>query len=183
MVEAHENHQSMIPLVRELRFVALLTSGVLLASLAGILIVIAFLNRELGVGFAGAIATIHQLNGGLTLAVTMAILLQVAVSAMVVYFAALRYSHKISGPMYRVRLVLNQYLSGSPVDRITFRSGDFMVPVADQLSHLLCRQRRDDEVMAEAVALLSGELPEDPNDQERLERLRELARQLECPDE
>jgi hypothetical protein len=52
---------------------------------------------------------------------------------------ALRMSHRVAGPMYRVRRHLSQVLEGRDVDQLRFRRDDFWHDVAGKINALVAR--------------------------------------------
>ncbi|NOZ13650.1 MAG: hypothetical protein GXO69_08410 [Acidobacteria bacterium] len=175
--------KKLIPIGRELRFIAFVTVAVLLSSLAGIGVIAIVFNRELGSGFAESFYTIRSLYRNLNAISTLAILLQLAVSVAILYLAALHYSHKISGPMYRFRTILNSYLEGHPANRIAFRSDDFLKPLAEMLQSVISREQKRKKQEETILELLEKDPPAAGEDREKfILKLRKHADEMEADD-
>jgi signal transduction histidine kinase len=51
-----------------------------------------------------------------------------------VFVICIFFSHKIAGPMYKLRQFLNRIREGQPFSKLFFRGGDYFVEVADDLN-------------------------------------------------
>ncbi len=170
----------LIPVVRELHFIAVITAGILFASLVGSSILMVMFNRELGTDFADAFFTMHTLYMKMNLFSILAVVLQLALSATIVFLVALRYSHRISGPMYRLRMILTDFQDGREINGVTFRSGDFLKPLESMMSQMFDRINRQKLLEKEIRVLLTKESPADPAEKKTiLKQLRHVADQLE----
>ncbi|NOY23794.1 MAG: hypothetical protein GXO70_09845 [Acidobacteria bacterium] len=170
----------LIPVVRELRFIAMITAGILFASLIGSSILMVMFNQELGTDFADAFFTMHTLYMKMNLFSILAVALQLALSAAIVFLVALRYSHRISGPMYRLRMILTDFQDGREVNGVTFRSGDFLKPLESLMTRMFDRINRQRLLEEEIRVLMTKESLADPAEKEAiLKQLRHVADQLE----
>jgi hypothetical protein len=172
--------RGLIPFGREIRFIAIITLTVLITSLAGVGLIAVFFNREMGTGFAEAFFTIRSLYANLNAISALAILLQLTASVIIIYVAALRYSHKISGPMFRFKVILGDYVAGNPVKRIGFRTDDFLKPLAHMLKSVIDsdqKRRMNEEVI---LKLLGTEIPQEEAQRAlHIRKLRELLETME----
>ncbi len=170
----------LIPIGRELRFIALVTASVLLCSLSGVGLIAIFFNRELGSGFTESFYTIRNLYTNLNAIVILAILLQLSASVTIIYLVALRYSHRISGPMYRFRIVLNEFLDGRPIERIRFRTDDFLKPLEIMLQSVISREQERKTRERKIRDLLEKEIPLDEQDRRNyMQKLKAHLHELE----
>jgi len=55
---------------------------------------------------------------------------------------AVLYSHRVAGPVYRIKSVINRALSGEPEQRIFLRQGDELKDLAEKINALLERTDR-----------------------------------------
>ncbi len=63
------------------------------------------------------------------------------------FFALLMFTHKIAGPIVKVKKILDNILSGNRNDNTRFREGDFFYDAADKLTDLdLMLTRHDEEL-------------------------------------
>jgi hypothetical protein len=58
-----------------------------------------------------------------------------------VFVFALRFSHRIAGPVYRINAVLRQFLRDEYPERITFRKNDYFVSTAALLEQLSAKMK------------------------------------------
>lgn len=65
------------------------------------------------------------------------LLIMVALAVMAVI-----YSHRVAGPVYRIKSVINRALSGEPEQRIYLREGDELKDLAEKINALLERTDR-----------------------------------------
>jgi hypothetical protein len=60
----------------------------------------------------------------------------VVACCLIVLHQALRFSHRIAGPAYRIVRCMAQLREGQPVAPITLRDGDFLIEIAEELNEL-----------------------------------------------
>jgi methyl-accepting chemotaxis protein len=60
-----------------------------------------------------------------------------AVVAPILALDAVRFAHRLSGPVYRLRDTVQQVAEGEAVDRIQLRRDDFLVDLTDDFNHML----------------------------------------------
>jgi signal transduction histidine kinase len=51
-----------------------------------------------------------------------------------VFIICIFFSHKIAGPMYKLRQFLNRMRDGQPYSKLLFRNGDYFIEVADDIN-------------------------------------------------
>jgi methyl-accepting chemotaxis protein len=88
---------------------------------------------------------------GLTLTVTVLFVLL----ALVLLYLGVRLSNRISGPLYRVRVVLDEVARGSLPTACLIRDGDEHPEVAEALDHALAALRRREEHRRDALLRLA----------------------------
>lgn len=174
------SNRTLLPFGREIRFISLVTLVILAGFLLGAAVLLLMFNRELAdLGFADAFFTLRELYRGLNVYSMLAVGLQFALTTAIVYLAALRYSHKISGPMYRIRMILNDFQEGKAVSHVTFRDGDFLKPLEGLLTRKFQRTSEQDAVVAELESLIAELAGVPMPDDATRARLKALADRLE----
>lgn len=59
--------------------------------------------------------------------------------------------HKIAGPIYRMERVIESYIAGEPVRRVSFRQGDQATVLAESFNGFIDRVREDRQAWMEIV--------------------------------
>lgn len=174
------NARDLIPVKKEFLFLTkmAITIGVSAAIALGLLYL--FLSTPVGVDFKSAFQTISSVYDRMNIYVIGAVLVQLIFSSVIVFAIALFFSHKIAGPMFRLKAVLQEYLGGKEIEKVSFRSTDFIPGVSglftDFFSFLGMRKKRLAEAESLAVQLkgASGEEKE-----ELLKKLQSIIKELE----
>jgi hypothetical protein len=101
------------------------------------------LSRPLPGDYAGVFQALRNLSPFLRPILAVSVLLYAllacgSTSALCVYIL-----HKVSGPLYRMELVLDQYRSGAPTRTVSFRSGDQIQALAQTFNLWIGTLRRD----------------------------------------
>jgi nitrogen fixation/metabolism regulation signal transduction histidine kinase len=65
------------------------------------------------------------------------VLLSLLILLPVIAFDALRFSHRLVGPLFRLRSVLHDLAQGQAVRRVKLRQADFLHDMADELNQFL----------------------------------------------
>jgi hypothetical protein len=111
----------------------------------GILFVILYfaLSRPLPGDYAGVFHALRNLSPFLRPILAVSILVYAllacgSTAALCVYIL-----HKVSGPLYRMELVLDQYRSGAPTRTVSFRNDDQIQPLAHAFNQWVGALRRD----------------------------------------
>jgi signal transduction histidine kinase len=60
-----------------------------------------------------------------------------AVITLLVFFAFIFFTHRIAGPMYKLKVHLRNISDGAPVTPLKFRNGDYFHDVAEEVSQFL----------------------------------------------
>ena len=107
------------------------------------------------------------------------ILIQV-VLALVVFLSFIFFTHKIAGPLYKLRIHLEGIREGKAITPLNFRSGDYFHEVADEVSLFLetirSKQERDFEQIEDVVQYLDNISTIIPEDKKPV--MSEISRQL-----
>jgi len=101
------------------------------------------LSRPLPGDYAGVFQALRNLSPFLRPILAVSVLLYAllacgSTSALCVYIL-----HKVSGPLYRMELLLDQYRSGAPTRTVSFRSGDQIQALAQAFNLWIGTLRRD----------------------------------------
>ncbi len=112
---------------------------------AGILFLILYLalSRTLPADYAGVFHALRDLSPFLRPILAVSVLLYAllacgSTAALCVYIL-----HKVAGPLYRMEMVLDQYLSEIPTRTVSFRLGDQIQPLAQAFNEWIGTLRRD----------------------------------------
>ncbi|MCB9890651.1 MAG: hypothetical protein H6832_17125 [Planctomycetes bacterium] len=82
----------------------------------------------------------------------------VVVSLGVIAYCALRFSHRVAGPVYSIRRTLQSFRDGDTDARVRLRDGDFLTDLTDDLNDILERAARaPDDTNAKTKATASIE--------------------------
>ena len=107
------------------------------------------------------------------------ILIQI-VLALVVFLSFIFFTHKIAGPLYKLRIHLEGIREGKPITELTFRKGDYFHEVADEVSLFIesirAKQERDFEHLEDVVQYLDNLSMIIPEDKKPV--MSEISRQL-----
>jgi signal transduction histidine kinase len=95
------------------------------------------------------------------------ITLQVAMTGLM-FIACLFITHKIAGPLYKLKLYLSRVRSGEECGELKFRKNDYFHDIANEVSqtieHLQAKRHNDFEYIDEVIAYISNlslVIPED----------------------
>lgn len=68
----------------------------------------------------------------------------VVVATLTIYFViGVRITHRIAGPIYKLKRELNKYIDGTPIDPITFRKDDEFKDVALLINQVLEKKKNN----------------------------------------
>jgi sensor histidine kinase YesM len=103
--------------------------------LLGIFVFYKFLDKGLGSDYKNAFQIMRQVYRNADYYILIAVFIQLVVGTVLVYFISLYFSHKIAGPMYRLKMLIDDYLHNKQVDKVKFRETDFLSGVAENFTH------------------------------------------------
>ncbi len=169
-----------IPVKEELSFVAKTALIMIISAAVALLLLYFFLDKDIGSSYGAAFKLLSDTYKQLNVYIVVAVLVQLLFSSLVVYFIALLYSHKIAGPMYRLKMVLQQYMMGEEVDQVKFRRSDFITVVSRWFTDFFHAAADREKLIREAEALIA-QPPPGPGEESaaRRERLTEILGELE----
>jgi len=116
-----------------------------------------YLNRPFGGNYLLAISELGQLNETLSWAVLVSATVQIVVLALLLYFALLFWTHKVAGPLYRLKMTFLRLAGGDWTPMYQVRKGDQLKEIPGLLNHgLEVVGLIDDEIKSELVVLEGG---------------------------
>jgi hypothetical protein len=142
-----------IPVKKEFMFITKLAIAIAVSVAAALGLLYIFLNKPVGVVYRNAFQTISEIYGRMNIYVVGAVLVQLIFSSCMVFVIALFFSHKIAGPMFRLKMVLQEYLSGEEIEKISFRRTDFIPGVSGLFTDFFGFLGKRKKLLAEAEAL------------------------------
>ncbi len=140
-------NKELIPKQKELSFLAIVSVGVIAASLLTAAVVWGFLDKPLSTDFHKILITVKGVKERIFPLLIISIFFQTILSIFILVLFALRYSHKISGPMYRVKMLINNFLEGESVEKVFFRQNDFLKPLENDLTKLFKKESMRRELL------------------------------------
>lgn len=121
--------------------------GLILAlSLSGLGLYI-YLNRPFGGDYLLAIAELDRLQQTISWAVAVSVTLQLVVFSLLLYLGSLFWTHKVAGPLYRLKTTFTRLADGDWTPMYQVRKGDQLKEIPGLLNHGL-----------EVVGLIDGEI-------------------------
>jgi len=169
-----------IPVKKELSFIVKLVLAMVVSALVTLGLLYLFLSKDVGNTYGTAFRSMTETYGRLNVYVIAAIGVQLVLSSVVIFFAGLYYSHKIAGPMFRLKAVLQKYLEGAEVEQVAFRKTDFIPGVSKLFTEFFLYLGQRKKLLAEARAL-ADQLPEQKGTEREktLDQLKSLVEALE----
>ncbi len=169
-----------IPFRAELAFITRVVLTLVIIALVSLFITWLLLDRDVPTQFRFAFRTIDTAYNSLNACMLIAVSVQLLISAGLVLLLGLWYSHRIAGPMYRLKMVLQQHEQGQPVERLTFRRTDYLPGVATRFTALFTRLNRRDVLIRQIGTILTEMATADPPTRIILqERVQDLRRQMD----
>lgn len=136
--------------ISEISFIIKLTLIIVTTSLLASAVLYFFMDAWVGSDYGAAFKIVSEVYARMNYYIATAVLLQFTISSIVIFFFALHYSHKIAGPMYRLKLTVRQYLKGEEIEKVTFRKTDFFHGIAEHFTDFFCfmmhRKKRFEEI-------------------------------------
>jgi len=172
--------KEVIPIKKEFLFITKIAIAMVLSIVAALVVLYLFLNKPVEASYRDAFQTISGIYNKMNIYIVAAVLVQLFFSSGVVYVVSLFYSHKIAGPMYRLKAVLQEYMDGKDIEKVTFRKTDFIPGVSHLFTDFFIYLGERKKLLKEGESLI-GELDK-VSEQERkslLNRLGIIIRELE----
>lgn len=122
--------KELIPVKKEFLFLSKIIAVIIAGAGAALAILYVFLSKPLADAYGSAIRLMEAVYREMNVYIVTAILVQLIFASLVIYFTALLYSHKIAGPVFRLKAVLREYMEGRPIEKVSFRQTDFIPGVS-----------------------------------------------------
>jgi hypothetical protein len=142
-----------IPVKKEFMFISKLAIAMVISVAVALGLLYFFLSKPVDVIYRNAFQTISGIYNRMNLYVVGAVLVQLIFSSVMVFVIALFFSHKIAGPMFRLKMVLQEFLSGEEIEKISFRQTDFIPGVSGLFTDFFGFLGKRKKLLAEAEAL------------------------------
>lgn len=147
-------NNDIIPFKKELSFIFKLVLSISMSTLLGIYVLYLLMDEGLGNNFANAFHIIKKAYQNMDFYILIAVFFQFLIASIFIYFISLYFSHKIAGPMYRLKMLIEDYLSNKHVGEVKFRETDFMGGVAENFSHFFIYHNKRTEKLEEIQKLI-----------------------------
>jgi hypothetical protein len=172
--------QEVIPVKKEFTFLFKIAAVMVISAVASMVIIYFFLNKDIGASYRAAFQMLSQTLQKMNIYIAVAVLVQLIFSSIVVYFVSLYFSHKIAGPVFRLKAVLQQYLDGEDIEKVSFRQTDFIPGVSRLFTDFLGFMGKRKSLLQEAETLVVKlEQARKPERSQLLEKLENIIKQLE----
>ena len=172
-----------IPRKNEIFFVLKLIAIIITSLSVSLLILFVFLDKNLGGSYPSAFKVISDIFNRINIYIILAVLAQLCLSSILLFLAALLFSHKIAGPMFRLKRLLEHFGDELEQDEISFRRSDFLPGVSRWFSEFFAMLNKRENLFTEAESLLREIDSEAGKDNSsKLERIKTVVAELECED-
>ena len=172
-----------IPRKNEIFFILKLISIMIVSLIISSLILYVFLGKNLSDSYASAFKIMSDLFDRMNLIIIIAVFVQLCLSSILLFVVALLFSHKIAGPMFRLKRLLTDFRDGVEPAKITFRRTDFLPGVSKWFSEFFTRLQKREMLLNEAETLLKKtEIGEGKENKTHRERIRTIITELENGD-
>ncbi|MFA9454843.1 MAG: hypothetical protein ACERK6_13110 [Candidatus Aminicenantaceae bacterium] len=171
---------AIIPLKKEIQFVLKILSVLVLSIGISLAVLFIFLNKDLESTYGSAFQAISDLLQDLNHYIVIAVLAQFLFSSILICLLGLLYTHKIAGPVFRLKMILKRFQAGEEPEVISFRKTDFLTGVAGSFNGFFVFLNARQKTIEEAEALLKQlDSRGGKGDREKLWRLEALLAELE----
>jgi len=144
------------------RFLLRLGGGLLLTILLTTLGLYLYLNRPFGGDYLVAITELDRLRLAVRWAVTISVLVQLAVFSLLIFLISLFWTHKIAGPLYRLRLTFERLANGDWTPMAKVRDGDQLQGIPTVLNAGLAVLRENTAARKKELEVLQDEIEKFP---------------------
>jgi hypothetical protein len=175
--------EEIIPRKNEVFFVLKLIAIIIASLIISLLILFVFLDKNLGGSYPSAFKIISDVLARMNITIFIAVFAQLCLSSILLFFVVIAFSHKIAGPMFRLKRILKQHGEGLELDKISFRRTDFLPGVSRWFSEFFAMLRKRERLLVEAESLLreiDSEVGKDNS--AKLERIKTVVAELENED-
>jgi len=170
--------QDLIPVKKEFSFLFKITAVMIASAATASAILYFFLDTEVGDSYGNAFRLMAQTLQKMNAYIVGAVLVQLLLSCVVIYFVALYFSHKIAGPIFRLKAVLQKYIAGDVIEEVNFRTTDFIPGVSVLFSDFFAYMGNRKHLILEAESLID-ELDSSEKCEAHSKRLLEIINLLE----
>lgn len=169
-----------IPLKKEILFILKILAVIILSIGISLALLFIFLNKDLENSYGGAFQTISDILQNLNYIIVIAVLAQLLFSSILICLLGLLYTHKIAGPVFRLKMILKRVKAGEEPEAISFRKADFLAGVAGSFNRFFVFLNTRQETIEEAETLLTRLDSEGvKGDPAKLKKLEALLAELE----
>ncbi len=144
------------------RFLLRLGGGLLLTILLTTMGLYLYLNRPFGGDYLVAITELDRLRLAVRWAVTISVLVQLVVFSLLIFLIALFWTHKIAGPLYRLRLTFERLADGDWTPMAKVRDGDQLQGIPTVVNEGLSTLRKNAAVRKKELEMLQAEIEKFP---------------------
>jgi signal transduction histidine kinase len=136
--------------------------GLILAlSLSGLGLYL-YLSRPFGGDYLLAIAELDRLQQTISWAVAVSVTLQLVVFSLLLYLGSLFWTHKVAGPLYRLKMTFIRLAEGDWTPMYQVRKGDQLKEIPGLLNHGLEAVCAIDDAIKSELVEVEGRLQELP---------------------
>lgn len=139
-------------------FILKICVGGLLIIVAGGFSLYYYLNRPFSGGYLATITVLDELQRDVALGVLVSIILQLSVFALLVLGVSLFWTHKVAGPLYRLRKHFVRIAAGDFAPMAGVRQGDQLRQVPDLLNRGLAAYENRAKDTARHLQMAAAEL-------------------------
>ncbi len=141
---------------KELSFLVKLIAVIIAASLLSFGILYLLMNTWIGTDYAQAFQQIKAVYQKMNLYIAAAVVIQFIVSCFVVWLLALHYSHKVAGPIYRLKVTIQQFKQGADVEKVFFRKTDLLHDIAGNFTNFFILLGRRKKIFEKISACITA---------------------------
>jgi hypothetical protein len=145
--------KEVIPIKKEFLFVAKIVITMVVSAASALAILYLLLNKSVDISYRNAFQTMAGVYKKINIYIIAVAFTQLVFSSVLVCLFALFYSHKIAGPMFRLKAVLQQYMAGEAIDKVSFRSTDFISGVSKLFTDFFVFLGKRKKLLAEGESL------------------------------
>lgn len=167
-----------IPVKKEFSFLFKMASVMVVSAVAAMAVLYLLLDKDVEDSYGAAFQMLSRTHDKMNFYITAAVIVQLIFSSIVIYFVALYFSHKIAGPVFRLKAVLQQYMEGEEVDHVSFRTSDFIPGVSTLFTDFFSRLGKRKQLLEVADSLVK-QLESGKDKEKRLQQLKTIIQQLE----
>ncbi|OPL10716.1 MAG: hypothetical protein AVO38_13730 [delta proteobacterium ML8_D] len=160
------------------RFIFQVCAYFLLTITVGALCLYVFLDRPFDQGYLAALSSLDQLRHKLLWAVLATVLTQLVVFSVLVFFVSLFWTHKIAGPLFRLKKTFARIASGDLVPMTGLRQRDQLKNIPWLLNQCLKTLEEQRSRLRADIVPLEKEIARQAETGLDADRLREVSGQI-----